>query len=413
MGKATDTLNARVRLPASIPDEWEWLSLSACCRPTQWTTIPRSQLTANGFPVYGANGLIGSYAEYNHEQETIAIGCRGTCGIINRVPPKAYITGNAMALDDVDEAVVLQGYLFYALNYRRLTDAISGSAQPQITRKGLSRVRFPCPPLPEQRKVAAILSSVDDAIEKTQAVIDQVQVVKRGLMQELLTRGLPGRHTRFKQTKIGEIPEDWGLISLAESNATVTSGSRGWARYYSDEGALFLRITNLTRNTIRLELDDLKHVALPSGSAEGKRTRVRAGDLLISITADLGMVGVIPENFGEAYVNQHLALVRLPSNGVLPEFAGYFLTTQVARKRFLRLNDSGAKAGLNLSTIRKLTFPNPSREEQRSIVQMLSSTEDRIALEESKLVRFADLKSALMSALLTGELRVAPDTEAA
>ena len=62
-----------------------------------------------------------------------------------------------------------------------------------------------CRPLPEQRKIAAILSSVDDAIEKTQAVIDQVQVVKRGLMQELLTRGLPGRHTRFKQTEIGEI----------------------------------------------------------------------------------------------------------------------------------------------------------------------------------------------------------------
>ena len=72
------------------------------------------------------------------------------------------------------------------------------------------------PPLPEQRKIAAILSSVDDAIEKTQAVIDQVQAVKRGLMQELLTRGLPGRHTRFKQTEIGEIPESWELLSLGQ-----------------------------------------------------------------------------------------------------------------------------------------------------------------------------------------------------
>ena len=70
------------------------------------------------------------------------------------------------------------------------------------------------PPLPEQRKIAAILSSLDDAIEKTQAVIDQVQVVKRGLMQELLTRGLPGRYTRFKQTEIGEIPEEWDFLPL-------------------------------------------------------------------------------------------------------------------------------------------------------------------------------------------------------
>ncbi len=72
------------------------------------------------------------------------------------------------------------------------------------------RLKFHLPVLPGQRKIAAILSSVDGAIEKTQAVIEQVQVVKRGLMQELLTRGLPGRHTQFKQTEIGEIPEVWG-----------------------------------------------------------------------------------------------------------------------------------------------------------------------------------------------------------
>ena len=85
-----------------------------------------------------------------------------------------------------------------------------------ISFKTLSELLLHHPLLAEQRKIAAILSSVDDAIEKTQAVIDQVQVVKRGLMQELLTRGLPGRHTRFKQTEIGEIPEDcWRSWSLA------------------------------------------------------------------------------------------------------------------------------------------------------------------------------------------------------
>ena len=79
----------------------------------------------------------------------------------------------------------------------------------------------------EQRKIAAILSSVDDAIEKTEAVIDQVQVVKRGLMQELLTRGLPGRHTRFKRTEIGEIPAEWGtepLCALVQDGTSITYG---------------------------------------------------------------------------------------------------------------------------------------------------------------------------------------------
>ena len=96
------------------------------------------------------------------------------------------------------------------------------------------------PSLREQRKIAAILSSVDDAIEKTQAVIDQVQVVKRGLMQELLTRGLPGRHTRFKQTEIGEVPRSLGR-SVARSIRSHSGGSRGWAKRFrdSDDSALF------------------------------------------------------------------------------------------------------------------------------------------------------------------------------
>ena len=265
----------------------------------------------------------------------------------------------------------------------------------------------------QQERIVEILSSVDDAIEKTQAVIDQAQVLKRGLMQELLTRGLPGRHTRFKQTEIGEIPEEWSVVSLGDCGATVTSGSRGWARYYSNNGALFLRITNLARNTIRLQLGDIRHVVLPGGSAESSRTLVQSGDLLISITADLGMVGVIPDGIGEAYVNQHLALVRLPGHELHPEFAGYSLATDSARNRFNRLNDSGAKAGLNLPTIMKLTVPKPPRDEQDLIVKILTTMEDRLTVEGRKLDGLTVAKSALMSVLLTGELRVTPDTEAA
>ena len=310
---------------------------------------------------------------------------------------------------------VESAFLWHALRREvlGLTRVAQGSTFSAVNKADLRTLEIPLPPVGEQRKIAAILSSVDDAIEKTQAVIDQVQVVKRGLMQELLTRGLPGRHTRFKQTEIGEIPEAWGVVSLAESGARVTSGSRGWAKYYSDDGALFLRITNLARNTIRLQLGDIRHVALPEGSAESRRTRAQPGDLIISITADLGMVGVIPDGIGEAYVNQHIALVRFPGHEFHPEFAGYSLTTDTARNRFNRLNDSGAKAGLNLPTIMKLTVPQPPRDEQDIILKILTTMEDRHTGEGRKLDGLTVTKSALMSALLTGELRVTPDTDAA
>ena len=322
-----------------------------------------------------------------------------------------------MMLVRPDKYVFEPKFLYFYLQGRSfrkfIREKVSGSSVPHIFQRDMVRLLAPIPPLAEQRKIVAILSSANDAIEKTHAIIYQVQVVKRGLMQELLSRGLSGRHTRFKQTEIGEIPDAWQVVSFAECEATVTSGARGWAKYYADHGALFLRIANLTRNSIRLQFEDTRRVALPAGSAEGKRTRVKPGDLVISITADLGLIGVIPKGIDEAYVNQHLALVRLQDHRLSPEFAGYFLTTDVARSRFRRLNDAGAKAGLNLPTIRKLEVPQPPRDEQDLIVRIVSAIEDRLEAEKRKLTELAAVKRALMSVLLNGELRVIPDTEAA
>ena len=343
-------------------------------------------------------------------QGDILLSVRAPVGALNLADRSLCI---GRGLSAITATGVEAEFLWHALHQSvsDLSRVSQGSTFAAVSKDDLACLKVPLPSPGEQRKIAAVLSSVDDAIEKTQAVIDQIQVVKRGLMQELLTRGLPGRHARFKQTEIGEVPEAWDVVSLAQSGATVTSGSRGWAKYYSDDGALFLRITNVARNTIRLRLGDVRHVALPKGSTEGKRTRVQTGDLIISITADLGMIGFIPDGIGEAYVNQHLALVRLPDDVLRPEFVGYFLATDIARNRFYRLNDAGAKAGLNLPTIMKLTVPKPPRDEQDMTVEVLTAIEDRLAVEEKKLVGLAAVKSALMSVLLTGELRVTPDPD--
>lgn len=167
MANLGDVLRQVVCTPKHIPDDWVFLKLTDVCSPKQWKTISSVEMTASGYPVFGANGFVGFYPEYNHADETVAITCRGnTCGTINRIPPKTYITGNSMALDDIKSNVVLQEYLYYALKYRGVGDSVSGSAQPQITGAGLRSIEFPAPPLPEQQKIATILSSVDDVIEK-------------------------------------------------------------------------------------------------------------------------------------------------------------------------------------------------------------------------------------------------------
>ena len=120
---------------------------------------------------------------------------------------------------------------------------------------------------------------------------------------------------RFK-----EFQEDWKKKTVESISSTVTSGSRDWAQYYSETGDKFIRMTNLVREGINLDLSDLRFVSLPvDSSSEGKRTSLIFGDILVSITAELGKLGWVPNNFGTAYINQHTALIR-PSSKVHSKF---------------------------------------------------------------------------------------------
>ena len=145
----------------------EYVRLTSICTPKQWKTISTKELKPEGYPVYGANGIIGYYEEYNHQNETVMITCRGaTCGTVNISVPKAYITGNAMCLDSVDENKVQIKYLYYVLKAYDFTGVISGSAQPQITREGLQKVKIPLIELSEQKKIVELLDKIESSKEK-------------------------------------------------------------------------------------------------------------------------------------------------------------------------------------------------------------------------------------------------------
>ena len=127
----------------------------------------------------------------------------------------------------------------------------------------------------------------------------------------------------YKRTEVGVIPEDWNVEPIAELSEFITSGSRGWAKYYSDEGPLFIRSQNVRDGC--LDFTDRQSVLPPTGS-EGSRTQVRRNDLLITITGNsVGNVAWIDRDLGEAYISQHVGLVRL-LDASLAEFACRFLS---------------------------------------------------------------------------------------
>ncbi|MBQ8174519.1 MAG: restriction endonuclease subunit S [Clostridia bacterium] len=132
--------------------------------PKQWKTVSCDMLTTSGYPVYGANGVIGYYSTYNHDKETLLITCRGaTCGSLNICQPFSYVNGNAMALDNLSDEVDIK-YLYYYLFNRGLDDVVTGSAQPQIVRQSLEKIFVEYPSLDIQQNVVSALEKVDTVI---------------------------------------------------------------------------------------------------------------------------------------------------------------------------------------------------------------------------------------------------------
>lgn len=224
---------------------------------------------------------------------------------------------------------------------------MTGSAgQRRVPEHFLANLAVPLPAVSEQRRIAAILDQANALRAKRRAALAQIGEMAQAVFVEMFGNDQ-------------EIEHLWAVKPLGKILSFLTSGSRGWAPYYSDEGDLFLRIQNVRRD--ELNLADMAHVKAPN-TAEAKRTRVRPGDVLLSITADLGRTAVIPENFGAAYINQHLAIIR--QNCLNPAFLSRFLSTPHGQSQIMRRNKQGVKAGLNFDDIKSIEVPLPPRKLQ-------------------------------------------------
>lgn len=178
--------------PNAAHEKWPSKGITEVCWPRQWPTISGKQLLPEGFPVFGANGLIGYFNSFNHEHPTIAITCRGaTCGTINLTPPKCYITGNAMALDDLDESLVTQEFMIAFLECRGLQDVITGAAQPQITRTNLEKVKIPLVPT----ELLTKFSETSKALTSARSNAATSAATLETLFQTLLHRAFDGSLT--------------------------------------------------------------------------------------------------------------------------------------------------------------------------------------------------------------------------
>lgn len=285
-------------------------------------------------------------------------------------------------------------YLYYFLLFHRpdLVKQGVGGAQSNISQTILKKlmVSYPIDKTEQLRIVARIeelFSELDNGVETLRKTKQQLAVYRQAVLKDAFS------HIIEKKT-------------IREVSSVVTSGSRGWAQYYSDHGAKFVRIGNLTRDRIRIDLSDIQFVDLPD-DAEGKRTHLQPNDVLVSITADLGSIGLVPDDIEEAYVNQHIAMVRF-LNPVQGEFMAWYLRSDYGQKDLLKNKRGGGKLGLGLDDIRDSRVPVVSDAEAIKIVENIEahlsvcdSIEKTVdtALQQAEAMRQSILKQAFEGSL--------------
>lgn len=256
------------------------------------------------------------------------------------------------------------------------------------------------PPLAEQRKIAEILSSMDEAIENTEAVIEQVRRVKQGLAQELLTHGLPGRHTDFKQTEVGEIPACWEVVrvgNVADINPENLS--------QTTPPDLELRYIDISAVTEPGVIGGTNVFAFKDAPSRARRL-VREGDVLVStVRPYLRAFARVRSAQPNLVCSTGFAVLRT-REGMDGEFIyQWVLTGRFANFLHARTVGSNYPAA-SASDVADFPIPRPCVEEQTAISSVLAAMDARVEAERGAAERLRAAKSALMHVLLTGQVRV-------
>ncbi|WP_029461227.1 restriction endonuclease subunit S [Solidesulfovibrio alcoholivorans] len=368
---------------------------------------------------------------YNVRHGDILVTMMGTSGKCKAVPENAepgIIDSHLLRLRIV--GAVCKEFLVMLIDQSSIVQNQinfmgQGSIMQGINSAIVKELVISFPPLPEQRAIAAFLdaqtSNLDTLIAKKRELIDKLKEKRAALITRTVTRGLPpdaataaglDPHPKMKDSGVewlGEVPEHWEVAVLRRFIRFITSGSRGWAEYYADDGDIFVRIGNLTRHSIRVDLTDIQYVDPPQG-AEGERTRIEIGDLLFSITAYLGSVSVATIDVAGGYINQHIALVRIGMDEMMPEYVAYSTLADFGQAQLNGQGYGGTKIQLSLDDVKSLWVPVPPLPEQRAIAAYLdretAAIDVLVAKVETAIDRLQEYRAALITAAVTGQIDI-------
>jgi type I restriction enzyme S subunit len=422
------------------PEGWMCARLGDVLQVSYGKGLKESNRRPGTVPVYGSNGVVGFHDTPLINGPAIVVGRKGTVGAVHLSNGPCWPIDTTYFINDF--ATLDPQFVLHVLRSMGLAGLDTSSAIPGLNRDQLYDQPLLMPPLAEQKRIVAKVEELLARVNAARERLTRAPAILKRFRQSVLAAACSGRltadwrknhpnscsalpllHDLLASRAAGsngsrteamaaegseneDVPNGWVLASMDQLTSLVTSGSRGWAKYYTDSGPLFIRAQDI--NTDELRLDNVAHVKPPKG-AEGARTRVRCGDLLITITgANVTKSAAVKIEIGEAYVSQHVALAR----PVVPDIAAFLhlWTISPLHGRAKLLSDAygAGKPGLNLDNVREMPIALPSCEEQKEIVQRVNAlfaiadnTEMRLGSGNG---RAEKLTQAILAKAFRGEL---------
>ena len=387
---------------AQVPDEWKVLRIGDVLKLEYGMSLPEGKRLPGHIPVVGSAGLVGFHSQSTARGPSVVVGRKGSIGSVT------WVAGDFVPIDTTYFTVPIEGQLdlrwtYHFLKRENLSKLNRATGVPGLNRDDVYAIKRPIPPLPEQRAIAAVLDSIDEAIERTESVITATERLRESLLHELLSHGVPGWHSEWKEVRgIGTIPADWEVVRLGDV-ATVRNGttpSRANPIYWNNGCIPFVK----TGRVNDVSIDEADEYITSEAVASAGVVIVPEGSVLIAMIGQGKTRGMTARLGFPAAINQNFAAVHNPQGDLNLEF--FFAWSRHNYSLIRNLGQGSNQEALNCALIQRMRIPKPSDAEQCAIEDLGTSVD--VAIEEAyrEVAGLQSLKASVADALLTGRVRV-------
>jgi Restriction endonuclease S subunits len=394
-----------------IPEDWEIVRLGEVVEIYDNKRVPLSESVRKNmkgiYPYCGANGIIDYVNDYIFDGEYVLVAEDG--GRYGKFENTAYImngkfwVNNHAHILQAKVGISINRFILHWFTYADISQYVSGTTRQKLTLSTLKSIPIPLPPLEEQKAIANILSTVQNAIEKTEKVINATKQLKKSMMKHLFTYGAVAvdeiDKVKLKESEIGLIPEDWEVVRLGDIvNFKIgRTPPRKNKDYWTNGKYYWVSISDMKNPYIN---NTSEMVSEKAHKEIFKEKLTPAGTLLMSFKLTIGRTAILNV---DAYHNEAIISIYPKENKVLKEFLFYYLPAV----DYSNLQDKAIKGNtLNTSKLNKIPIPLPPLEEQQKIANILTTIDQKIQAEEKKKQALQNLFKTLLQQLITGKIRV-------